>query len=106
MRPAGHLGLIFTQGLPWSLAAIAIHPTFAVAATYLALYFGLRIAMTWVIGIHGLKQDYLKKNLALIPVWDALAFVIWVASFAQRSIRWRGSNYLIRDGLLVPAANK
>jgi len=106
MRPAGHLGLIFTQGLPWSLAAIAIHPTFSVAVTYLGLYFGLRIAMTWVIGIHGLKQDYLKKNLALIPVWDALAFVIWLASFAQRSIRWRGSNYLIRDGLLVPAANK
>jgi len=26
MRPWGHLGLIFTQGLPWSLAAIAIHP--------------------------------------------------------------------------------
>jgi ceramide glucosyltransferase len=102
MRPAGHFGLVFTQGLPWSLAAIAIHPTLAIAATYLALYFGLRVAMTWVIGIHGLKQDHLIKNLALIPVWDALALVIWLASFAQRSIRWRGSNYLIRDGLLVP----
>jgi ceramide glucosyltransferase len=106
MRPAGHVGLVFTQGLPWSLAAIAVHPTALVAAIYLGLYLLLRIAMTWVIGIHGLKQRSLKKDLALIPMWDAMAFVIWLASFAQRSIRWRGSNYLIRDGLLVPAANK
>ncbi len=26
MRPWGHLGLLLTQGLPWSLAAVAIHP--------------------------------------------------------------------------------
>ena len=34
MRPWGHLGLIFTHGLPWSLAAIAVHPTPAVAIGY------------------------------------------------------------------------
>jgi ceramide glucosyltransferase len=106
MRPAGHVGLVFTQGLPWSLAAFAVHPTFLAATIYLGLYVVLRIAVTWVIGIHGLKQRSLKKDLALIPVWDAMAFVIWLASFAQRSIRWRGSDYLIRDGLLVPAGNK
>ena len=27
MRPWGHFGLLFTHGLPWSLAAVAIHPT-------------------------------------------------------------------------------
>ena len=27
MRPWGHFGLLLTQGLPWSLAAIAIHPS-------------------------------------------------------------------------------
>jgi ceramide glucosyltransferase len=106
MRPGGHVGLVFTQGLPWSLAAIAIHPTLLVAAIYLGLYLVLRVAMTWVIGIHGLKQRSLNRDMALIPVWDAMAFVIWLASFAQRSIRWRGSDYFIRDGLLVPAANK
>jgi ceramide glucosyltransferase len=106
MRPAGHVGLVFTQGLPWSLAAIAIHPTLLVTAIFLGLYLALRIAMTWVIGVQGFRQGSLKKDFALIPVWDAMAFVIWLASFAQRSIRWRGSHYLIRDGLLVPAANK
>jgi len=105
MRPWGHFGLTFTQGLPWSLAALAIHPSAAVAFGYLGLYAGMRAAMTWVIGIQGLKQRGLWRRLALIPVWDALAFGIWLASFTRRSIRWRNAKYYIEDGLLVPAAS-
>jgi ceramide glucosyltransferase len=102
MRPWGHLGLLLTQGLPWSLAAIAIRPSAGVAAGYLGTYIGLRFAMTWMVGIWGLKQDSLWKKLALIPLWDALAFFIWLTSFARNSIRWRDGEYYIRDGRLVP----
>jgi hypothetical protein len=35
-----------------------------------------------------------------------MAFVIWLASFVRRSIRWRGSDYLLRDGRLVPVAEE
>jgi ceramide glucosyltransferase len=102
MRPWGHLGLVFTQGLPWSLAAIAIQPTAAVALAYLGAYFGLRLAMAWLIGVRGLGDRALWKKLWLIPVWDALAFFIWLFSFVRSSIRWRGGDYYIRDGQLVP----
>jgi len=105
MRPWGHLGLLLTQGLPWSLAAVAIHPSAAVALGYLGGYFGLRIAMTWIIGIHGLRETGLWKQMPLIPVWDALAFGIWLISFGRNSIRWRGADYQIRDGQLVPVAS-
>jgi ceramide glucosyltransferase len=103
MRPWGHLGLLLTQGLPWSLAAIAIRPTAGVALGYLGTYLGLRFAMTWVVGIWGLKHDELWKKLGMIPVWDAVAFVIWLTSFTRNSIRWRDGEYYIRDGRLVPA---
>jgi len=102
MRPWGHLGLLLTQGLPWSLAAIAIHPSAGVALGYLGTYFTLRLAMTWTVGIWGLKQNSLWKKLGLIPAWDALAFLIWLTSFARNSIRWRDGEYYIRDGRLVP----
>jgi ceramide glucosyltransferase len=102
LRPWGHLGLFLTQGLPWSLLAIAIRPSPGVALGYLGAYFALRFALTWMVGIWGLKQDALWKKLALIPVWDALAFVIWLTSFTRNSIRWRDSEYYIRDGRLVP----
>jgi ceramide glucosyltransferase len=105
MRPWGHFGLLLTLGLPWSLAAVAIHPSAAVAAGYLGGYLGLRMAMTWVIGIHGLRQPGLWKQMPLIPVWDAVSFAIWLTSFGRNSIRWRGAEYYIRDGRLVPAAS-
>ena len=102
MRPWGHLGLLFTQGLPWSLAAIAIHPSSAVALGYLGTYLSLRLAMTWMVGVRGLKNRAVWKKMWLIPVWDGLAFFIWLLSFARNSVRWRGGEYYIRDGQLVP----
>ena len=102
MRRWGHLGLVFTQGLPWSLAAIAVHPSVAVAFGYLGAYLSLRLAMTWLVGVHGLHDRALWKKMWLIPLWDAIAFFIWLLSFARSSIRWRGGEYYIRDGQLVP----
>ncbi|MGH7837442.1 MAG: glycosyltransferase [Candidatus Binataceae bacterium] len=102
MRPWGHWGLIFTLGLPWSLAAIAIRPTAGVACAFLGAYAGLRAAMTWLIGIRGLKQTTLWKQMFLIPAWDAMAFVIWLVSFTRSTVRWRGGNYYIRNGRLIP----
>src|SRR5271163_1625566 len=101
MRPWGHLGLIFTWGLPWSLVAIAIHPSLTVAAAYLGTYLVLRVIMTWLIGIWGMKQPRVWKKMPLIPLWDAMAFAIWLASFARHTIRWRGINYYLRDGKLT-----
>jgi len=103
MRPWGHLGLIFTQGLAWSLAAVAVHASTLVASLYLGAYLALRIAIVWVIGIRGLKQKSLWKRLPLIPIWDALAVFIWLISFGRNTIRWRAQEYFIRGGTLVPA---
>jgi ceramide glucosyltransferase len=106
MRPWGHFGLLLTQGLPWCLAAFAIRPTATVAATYFGTYCALRCAMTWLIGVHGLKQPSVWRRMPLIPVWDALSFLIWMTSFLRRSIRWRGADYYVGEGgALAPAAS-
>src|SRR5215472_1150924 len=102
MRPWGHLGLLLTQGLPWSLIAIAIHPTVTVALGYRGAYLGLRFTMTWHLGIRGLRDQTLWRKMWLIPVWDAVAFFIWLISFGQNSFHWRGGEYYIREGQLVP----
>ncbi len=105
MRPWGHFGLVFTQGLPWSLAAVAIHPSAAVAVAYFSAYIVLRTAVTWAIGIWGLNRHALWKKLPLIPIWDVLALFIWCASFLRRNVRWRDGEYSIRDGTLVPVTS-
>src|ERR1700731_1558773 len=104
LRPWGHFGLIFTLGLPWCLVAVAVQPTIAVTLGYLGAYLAMRIAMTRMVGTWGLKHDLPWKKLALIPLWDALAFCIWLTSFSRNSIRWRNVEYYIREGALVPAA--
>ena len=104
MRPWGHFGLIFTWGLPWSLFAAAIAPSALVAGGFLAAYLAVRVAMTLQVASAGLKQRVPWQGLALIPLWDAMAFVIWLASFTRRTIRWRDRDYYIRNGELVPVA--
>jgi len=106
LRPWGHFGLIFTWGLAWTLAGVASHPTVAVATGFLGTYVALRVAMTALIAGWGLQQAAFWKNLGMIPVWDAVACVIWLVSFSRNSIRWRGADYYIRDGQLVPVSTR
>jgi ceramide glucosyltransferase len=105
MRPWGHAGLFFTWGLPWALLAVAVHPTLAIGVAYLGGYLAMRIGITWLIGVRTMKQPGIWKRIPLIPLWDALAFGIWLVSFTRRTIRWRGVDYRLRDGRLIAAAS-
>ena len=104
MRPWGHFGLLFTWGLPWTSLAVFAHPTLNVMAAYWGLYLAFRMSMMWLIGIKGLKQAGVWAKMPLIPLWDAMAFLIWLASFARSSIRWRGVDYQLRNGQFVASA--
>src|SRR5437667_954029 len=101
MRPWGHLGLAFTQGLPWSLAVALTYPA-TIGFAYVGAYVFSRALITWLIGAWGLRQSGLWKKLPLIVVWDATAFMIWLLTFGRKSIRWRNVDYRIREGMLVP----
>jgi len=105
MRPWGHFGLIFTLGLPWALLAVALQPTAAVAAIYLGGYLVARSILTLAVGTTGLHQPGVWRKLAYIPLWDGVATVIWLASFARKTIRWRGHDYRIINGELIPAGS-
>src|SRR5215472_15391186 len=105
MRPWGHIGLTFTQGLPWCLAALFVHPSDGIGFAYLGAYLVFRSGITWLVGTWGLRQCGLWKQLPLIFVWDATAFVIWLLTFGRKQIRWRNVSYRIRDGMLVPIAS-
>jgi ceramide glucosyltransferase len=104
MRPWGHIGLTFTQGLPWCLAVFLVHPYDGIGAAFAGTYLLFRLVITWLVGGWGLKQRGLWRKMPLIVVWDAMAFVIWLLTFGRRRIRWRNVDYRIRDGMLVPVS--
>ena len=101
-RPGGYFGLLVTQGLPWSLAAAAAAHSLPIAAGYLGAYLALRLAMSWTVGVWGLRDQTLRKKLWLVPLSDAFGFLIWLISFGQSHINWRGREFCVRKGRLAP----
>jgi ceramide glucosyltransferase len=105
MRPKGHFGLLFTQALPWLLVALAARPAWTTALGLFGTYLGFRLATVWLVGIRGLRRP-LWRFMPLVVVWDSVAFCLWVASFARNTVRWRGGDYYIRDGNLIPSTTR
>jgi ceramide glucosyltransferase len=101
-RPWGHLGLIFSQGLPWALLAAAIAPTPAIAAGYIAAYVVLRAWLALVVGAWGMQDSLAWRKMWLLPLRDAFAFVVWAASFVRQRIHWRDQTFYVRQKRLVP----
>jgi len=101
-RPLSYVGLLLTQGLPWTLLAALVAPTRGAAISYLLAYMLLRFVMSWTVGVWGVEDEVLRRKIWLVPLRDALYFVIWLASFGSNRIRWGSAEYLIRDGLMVP----
>ena len=101
-RPWGYAGLLFTQGLPWSLAAAAVAPSRVAAIGYLGIPLAARLAMAFTFGAHGLKDPLLRRRWWLIPLRDVLGFFIWVAALFWNRVSWRASKFYIRRGRLIP----
>jgi ceramide glucosyltransferase len=101
-RSRGHFGWILTQGLPWSLAAVAAAHSSFLAVCYLGAYLTLRLAMAWTVGVWGLQDQLLRKKLWLVPVVDSLGFVVWALSFVCNRINWRERRFYVRGRRLIP----
>jgi ceramide glucosyltransferase len=103
-RPLSYIGLLFTQGLPWALLAALVAPVKWIVAAYLLAYVILRFAMAWTVGVWGVGDDLLRRKIWLVPLRDAIHFVVWLASFGSNHVRWGGVEYVIRQGRMAPLA--
>ena len=100
-RPLSFVGLLFTHGLPWALLAALIAPSTAIAASYLLAYLALRLTMAWTVGVWGVGDQVLRRKIWLVPLRDAIYFLVWLGSFASNRIHWSGEEYIMRKGQLV-----
>jgi ceramide glucosyltransferase len=102
-RPVSYAALLFTQGLPWAVAAAFAAPARWIAVAYLLAYLVLRLAMAWIVGVTVVKDEALRRRLWLVPAWDAIHFMVWVASFASNHIVWGNVEYVVDGGRMKPA---
>jgi ceramide glucosyltransferase len=100
-RPWGYIGLLFTFVFPWSLLALLC----ARGATWAWEVFSAavlaRTLCAIVIGRLVLKDPQVTGSLWLLPLRDLIAFFLWLASFAGKSITWRGQRFHLEDGKLL-----
>ncbi|GAC1617053.1 MAG: bacteriohopanetetrol glucosamine biosynthesis glycosyltransferase HpnI [Candidatus Acidiferrum sp.] len=101
-RPISYIGLLFTHGLPWAVLAAVVAPAKWISAAYLGAYFVLRMSAAWTVGVWGVEDEVLREKLWLVPVRDAIQFVIWLASFASNRVVWGGVEYGIKRGKMIP----
>ena len=105
VRPAGYAGMLFTHGMAWAVLAAVVAWSAGwtgVAVSYLAAYLTLRWGVAWAAGVWGLRDANIAAKLWLVPVRDAISAVVWVAGFFSDKIQWRGLQYRVKNGLLVP----
>jgi ceramide glucosyltransferase len=104
-RPSGYRAMLFTHGLPWALvgtaAALSIGSPL-LAVSFPLIYAVLRVVMTWLTGSWGLGDRQLSKMIWLIPVRDAISFIVWLAGFFSEEVIWRGLEYRLHEGQLIP----
>jgi ceramide glucosyltransferase len=97
-RPASFMGLIVTHGLPFAIAAALAAPAGWIAAAYLGAYLILRMTLAWVAGIWGLGDQVLPRKWWLVPVRDAVHFIVWLSSFGSNRVKWGDTKYAIERG--------
>jgi ceramide glucosyltransferase len=96
----GYVGLGLTFGLPWALLALIFSRGAAWAWALLACTAVMRFAVAIVFGKYVLKDRQAMRSLALIPVRDLVAMLVWIVTFAGHRIVWRGDHFSLENGKL------
>ena len=106
VRGLGYLGLAFTFGLPWTVLAASVAPDKTIAGAVVLAYLASRFAMAWTVGVWGIGDPAVRRNILLLPLRDAVDFGVWLGGWFSNQIHWRGVTYRITKGLLIPLADE
>jgi len=100
-RRWGYFGLVFTFGLPWAVLTVLAAEGAPWAWGLLVTTLLLRLTVALVVGRGVLGDRQLPGLLSLIPLRDAIAVLVWAASFASNTVVWRGESFVLKNGKLI-----
>ena len=101
VRPWSFFGLIFTHPLPWALFCFVASggSFFALLLVLLALLARMSVAL--MIGYALLRDLQVLRDLILLPVLDCFGLALWVWSYADNTVVWRGERFRIHRGIML-----
>ena len=98
----GYVGTGLTFGLPWAALALIFAKGAAWAWALLAGTALMRVAVAVVVGRFALGDRQVVRFLALIPVRDVIAVLVWMRSLVGHDVVWRGNRFRLEKGKLKP----
>jgi ceramide glucosyltransferase len=100
--PRGNVGLVLVFGVQWAAVAVIAAAGAAWAAwTLFAAAYALRIAALLVAGLGVCGDHGTLRRLWLLPLRDMQAVLVWAASYAGRTVVWRGDRFVLKHGRLL-----
>lgn len=101
---SGHLGAVLMHPLPLALLAVALSGGAAAAWALAGVALVARALLVW-------RTDRATGQkgcgLLCLPIWDAVQFAIYVASFCSSGVVWRGTRFRVdANGMLSPVHEK
>lgn len=99
--PRGNLGLALVFGVQWAAVAVIVARGTAWAWALFAAAYAARIAALLVTALGVAKDSGTVSRLWLLPLRDLQALAVWVASYAGRTVVWRGDRFLLKHGRLL-----
>jgi ceramide glucosyltransferase len=100
-RPGGYAGLVATFGLPWAFLAVLGAGGAGWAWVLLGVVIVMRYAVALVVGRTVLQDRQVTKWLALLPLRDFAAALVWLIGFWGHGVTWRGDSFALKDGKLM-----
>jgi len=103
LRPLSYFCSLFTFGIPVSLIWLAVSLGSPLAGMAVLAHVGLRCVGRLVLA-RALGHDVRGRDVWLVPVRDVLSFVVALASFLGRTVRWNDAElYVHPDGRVESA---
>jgi ceramide glucosyltransferase len=99
--PRGNLGLVLVFGVQWGVVAVIAAAGAAWAWALFAVACASRIAALLVAALGVCHDRGTLRRLWLLPIRDVQAVLVWAASFAGRTVVWRGERFTLQHGRLL-----
>ncbi|MBZ5572718.1 MAG: bacteriohopanetetrol glucosamine biosynthesis glycosyltransferase HpnI [Acidobacteriia bacterium] len=96
----GYVGMGITFGIPWALGALICARGAVWAWELFAITVAMRVAAAVVVGMTVLGDRRVTRFLAMLPLRDFIAMLVWITSFAGHKVEWRGELFRLKDGKL------
>ncbi len=98
-RPAGYVGQVFMHTLPLAgLTWLVSPPDSLLSVVLVMLSLTGRYLLAAITASLVLQDRTFAKSSWLLPVQDAVSFLIWLGAFFGKQVEWRGARFIVLPG--------